>query len=215
MERHYAIDLAESHQLFPTIISVVRDAHNDYLRTTPIDMRSRIDSSARAHTIHRHIMFHMLTRLGESGLVRLKEYRRLKYLFVQGEPLSMAWRVKKVERVGLRSRTYPTMQQNRLLEEGKLLFDDAYPHHLIVGYTESGDDANPEIERIVLTRELHRGIDWWHLLWRADTQASPIETGYDQPVLPQYQIKLKKPAAKRAEKPTKQKDRKQGTDANG
>lgn len=206
MERNYAIGLAVQYKLLPQLVDIVRDSHNDYLRTTPVEMRARYNSSARAHLIHRNVMFHCLTRLGEAGSVRLKEYRQLKYLFAEGDPMSMAIRIKRVERLGLRSHTYPTKQQNDAFEDGRFLFDDSYPHHLITGYTEAGDDANPELERIVLTRELRAGIDWWHLLWRADSKAAPIETGYDQPMLPQYRIKPKKVVAKA------NKVRKQGTD---
>jgi hypothetical protein len=214
MERNYAIELVDQHGLSSTLISIVQDSHQEYLDTTPVHMRARYDSSARAHLIHRNVYFNLLTRIGERGAVRLKEYRRLKYLFVEGDPQSMALRVKRVHRYHLRSRTYPTAQIRRIADEGRLLFDDAYPHHHVVGYTESGDDANPVLERIVLTREMGASIDWWHLLWRADSQSAPIETGFDQPLLPQYQIKPKKIIeVPKEEKNRKGKDaRKQGTE---
>jgi len=77
-------------------------------------------------------------------------------------------------------------------------------------------DFLSELERIVLTRELPRGIDWWKLLWRADSKAAPIATGYDQPMLPQYRLTPKKIiAAPKEQKQARSKDkdrRKQGTD---
>jgi hypothetical protein len=43
-----------------------------------------------------------------------------------------------------------------------------------LGYVEAGDDINPLIERIVLTHETTKGVEWLYRLWHRAPAAQPV-----------------------------------------
>jgi hypothetical protein len=181
MQRDAAVSLLSRH--FPKWVKILRRSHGEFMNL-PADYRVTLDSTTRANHVQNRVIYHLLMTFGETGAVRLKScalYPRLKYLLVEGAGQSAGVRFKKLERTGLRSSNVPTETQLALREERAFLFEDADPAHLICGYTETDDEINPSIERVVLTSENLDGLDWWHLLWMAPVAAPiPIETGYEQ-----------------------------------
>src|SRR5829696_2725953 len=112
----------------------------------PAHLRLTLDSTTRANYVQNRVIYHLLTRFGEAGAVRLKsctQYPRLKYLLVESKAQSAGVRFKKLERTGLRSANVPTEMQVSLREDQAFLFDDAAPAHLICGYTETDDEVIP------------------------------------------------------------------------
>lgn len=178
------------------LLSIIRDAHDDFRRGVPVDHQTTLDATVRARYIHNRIGHRALLEFGRTGAPCVQSVDSLQFLMVDAQPQGVALRWKKGNRYSFKTANHDSARQETLQSDGELLFEDDLPlAHILVVYTENEDDPlNPELERIALTRELNGAVEWQQVIWTAAAapESIRIETGFEQMQLPvRFKVKSK------------------------
>lgn len=155
------------------LVKLVCAGMEDFLEFNPEEVRATLGPTARANYVHERQMYHAEMAFGTAGQIRVVTQGQLRYIQIDGEDGSIGVRIKKLRRNTHRSCNYRTGQQQQILAQGVFPFADDVAQ-IIVGYVEGGDDINPFVQQVMVTRETLAGVERLCTLWTSTDGEQPF-----------------------------------------